>query len=61
MRSAHLLQRSLPLAKLCNHHAARLRRIALVIDGRSLSTWSTTTTAPRSAASKQPARQRSDA
>ena len=33
MRSAHLIQPSLPLAKLSNRHADRLRRIALVLDG----------------------------
>lgn len=33
MRSAHLIQPSLPLAKLPNRHADRLRRISLVLDG----------------------------
>lgn len=32
MRSAHLIQPSLPLAKLPNGHAERLRRISLVLD-----------------------------
>lgn len=32
MRSAHLIQPSLPLAKLPNRHADRLRRISLVLD-----------------------------
>ena len=32
MRSAHLIQPPLPLAKLPNRHADRLRRISLVFD-----------------------------